>query len=193
MQPTSASLIATLWPAEGVARLARSVLLVVAGTALLTVCAKTQVPFWPVPMTMQTWAVLMIGAAYGWRLGGATVLAYLAEGAAGLPVFAGATAGPAYLAGPTAGYLVGFVLAAALIGWLAERGWDRDLPRLLLGLGMATVVPFVTGVVWLSTIVGIERAIDGGLLPFIPGAVLKLALAAALLTVGWRLVHRLRG
>jgi biotin transport system substrate-specific component len=96
--------------------------LAVIGSILLTISAKIQVPFWPVPMTMQTLVVLVLGVAYGWRLAGATVLLYLAQGALSLPVFAGG-GGLAYMSGPTGGYLVGFLLAAVAVGWLAERGW----------------------------------------------------------------------
>jgi len=193
MQPQSASLMTAAWPAEGQARWVRDIVLVLAGTALIAICAKTQVPMWPVPMTMQTWAVLLIGAAYGWRLGGVTVIAYLLQGVAGLPVFAGPTAGFAYMAGPTAGYLVGFVLSAMLVGWLAERGWDRNIVGLAAALFLASIVPFVLGVAWLSYLFGFESAVQNGLIPFIPGMFLKLALAAAVLKAGWAVVRRLRG
>ena len=193
MQTQSASLMTVVWPARGQARWVRDAVLVLAGTALIAICAKIQVPWWPVPMTMQTWAILLIGGAYGWRLGGVTVLAYLLEGLAGLPVFAGPTAGPAYMAGPTAGYLVGFVLSAMVIGWLAERGWDRTIARLSAALFLASIMPFVLGVAWLSYLFGIESAVQNGLVPFIPGMFLKLALAAAVLTAGWAVVRRLRG
>jgi biotin transport system substrate-specific component len=113
-----------IWRASAEFRFLRLVLLAVLGALLLTVAAYIKVPFWPVPLTMQTFVVLVVGAAYGARLGAATVTLYLAEGAAGLPVFAGG-GGLAYMAGPTGGYLVGFLAAAAVIGWLAERGFDR--------------------------------------------------------------------
>ena len=201
MQTQSASLMAAAWPAEGQARWIRNAVLVLAGTALIAICAKIQVPMWPVPMTMQTWAVLLIGAAYGWRLGGVTVIAYLLEGIVGLPVFAGAAAGPAYMAGPTAGYLVGFVLSAMLVGWLAERGWDRTVPRHLAALFLASLLPFALGVAWLTHVLGLNPAIaspfqvavQNGVVPFIPGMFLKLALAAAVLKAGWAVVRRLRG
>ena len=193
MQLQSASLMAAAWPAEGQARWVRDIVLVLAGTALIALCAKTQVPMWPVPMTMQTWAILLIGAAYGWRLGGITVIAYLLEGIAGIPVFAGPEAGPAYMAGTTGGYLVGFVVSAMLVGWLAERGWDRTLPRLVATLFLGSMVIFAVGVPWLAYLIGLGGAIQHGLVPFIPGMFLKLALAVAVLKAGWTLVHRLRG
>ncbi len=201
MQTQSVSLMAAAWPAEGQARWIRDAVLVLAGTALIAICAKTQVPMWPVPMTMQTWAVLLIGAAYGWRLGGITVLAYLLEGIAGLPVFAGPTAGIAYMAGPTAGYLVGFLVSAMLVGWLAERGWDRSLAKLVTALFLASIAPFIFGVAWLTHVLSLnpdiaspfQAALAAGVTPFIPGMVLKLALAAAVLKAGWAIVQRLRG
>ena len=119
-----------LWPARGASRPLRALLLALLGSALLTISAKIEVPFYPVPMTMQTLVVLLLGMAFGARLGAATVLLYLAEGAVGLPVFAGTPErgiGIAYMLGPTGGYLVGFVLSAAITGWLTER--RRDWPR----------------------------------------------------------------
>jgi biotin transport system substrate-specific component len=159
----------------------RAVVLVLLGSALMALSAKIQVPFVPVPMTMQTGVVLLLGGAYGWRLGGLTMLAYLAEGLAGLPVFAGAIAGPAYVAGPTGGYLVGFVLSAALMGLAVERGWTRGLFGMAAALTLATLIPFITGVAWLAMLVGPAAAIANGFMPFIPAAILKGALAGMLL------------
>lgn len=171
----------SLWRADGQSGLLRSAVLVVLGTALMALSAKIQVPFYPVPMTMQTAVVLLIGGAYGWRLGGLTMLAYLAEGLAGLPVFAGLAAGPAYFAGPTAGYLVGFVASAALMGLAVERGWTRSLVGMAAAITVASLIPFVTGVAWLAVLVGPAAAISAGLVPFIPAAILKGALAGLLL------------
>jgi biotin transport system substrate-specific component len=116
-----ATLADALWSPAAGSTTVRAIVLAVIGSILLTISAKIQVPFWPVPMTIQTFVVLVLGVAYGWRLAGATVLLYLAQGALGLPVFA-AGGGLAYMAGPTGGYLVGFLLAALVVGWLAERG-----------------------------------------------------------------------
>lgn len=171
----------SLWRADGQSGLLRAAVLVVLGSALMALAAKVQVPFYPVPMTLQSGVVLLIGGAYGWRLGGLTMLAYIAEGLAGLPVFAGLAAGPAYLAGPTAGYLVGFVASAALMGLAVERGWTRSLVGMAAAITVASVVPFVTGVAWLAMLIGPAAAITGGLLPFIPAAILKGALAGLLL------------
>lgn len=185
------TLISAIWPEEESSKLARNVVLAILGTALLTVSAKVQVPFYPVPMTMQTLVVLVIGMAYGWRLGGATVLLYLAEGAVGLPVFA-AGGGYAYLAGPTGGYLAGFLACALAIGWLAERGWDRNPVLSVLAMAIGTVIIFALGLAWLTKLIGFQAAIANGLVPFIYGAIAKLALAAAALPYAWRLVRRYR-
>ncbi len=187
-QPT---LVSALWSAAGIGWLRVAVLAVV-GSLLLTVSAKVQVPFWPVPMTMQTFAVLVIGMTYGPRLGVATVALYLAEGAMGLPVFAGAAAGPAYMAGATGGYLAGFIVSAFVVGHLARRGWDRTLLSGLAAFVIGDALLFACGMVWLSALAGVETAITAGLLPFLPGEVLKIALAATLMVAGWRAVGRRR-
>lgn len=171
--------------------------LAVAGTVLLTASAKVQIPFYPVPMTMQTFVVVLMGPLLGWRLAGATVLLYLLQGAAGLPVFAGTPErgiGLAYMAGPTGGYLVGFVLAAATVGVLAERGWDRRIPTTLAAMALGTAIIFACGVLWLGALVGwSEPVLALGVTPFLPGAAFKIALAAAVLPLAWRLVGRRRG
>jgi biotin transport system substrate-specific component len=189
---TAPTLAATLWPAS-TAKAARAVLLAVAGTILLTVSAKIQVPFWPVPMTMQTYVVLCLAAAFGWRLGVATMLLYLAEGAVGLPVFAGTPEkgiGLAYMMGPTGGYLVGFVVAAALIGWLAERGWDRSIVRMAVAMAIGHVVILALGWGWLSALVGPAKAFAVGVAPFYWATVVKTALAAVTLPAAWMLIRR---
>jgi biotin transport system substrate-specific component len=195
LQNPAATLMGWLWPAgqgmrDGVLRAA---VLMLAGTALLTLSAKVQVPFWPVPMTMQTLVVLVMGASYGWRLGGATVLLYLAEGAVGLPVFAGTPErglGLAYMAGPTGGFLVGFLAAAMVTGYLAERGWDRPLWRVIALMALGHVVIFAFGIAWLATLVGWGQAWTLGAMPFVWATVLKTALAAALLKGGWSFARR---
>jgi biotin transport system substrate-specific component len=169
-------------------------LLALLGVVALTVSAKIEIPWWPVPMTMQTYVVLVIGMAYGTRLGVATMLAYLAAGALGLPVFAGTPErgiGIAYMIGPTGGYLLGFVLAAWLCGALAARGWDRRLGHALVGMTLAHVLILGVGVIWLSELVGGGRAIRFGLTPFAAATVAKTLLAGWTLPAAWRLVHRL--
>ena len=189
IQPT---LLDTVLPAATNSWLYK-VVLVLAGTALLTLSAKIQVPFYPVPMTMQTFAVLVIGMAFGWKLGGLTILAYLAEGALGLPVFAGTPAkgiGLAYMAGPTGGYLVGFVISAMTVGYMAEKGFDRSVVSTLLAMLFGTAIIFAFGFVWLANLIGMEKAFQFGVLPFMWGAVVKIALAAAVRPLCWKLINR---
>ena len=186
--------IGAIWPGEA-GRGLRLAVLALAGSVALTVSAKLQVPFYPVPMTMQSLVVLLLGMAFGWRLGTATVLLYLAEGLAGLPVFAGTPEkgiGLAYMMGPTGGYLVGFVFAAALLGWLAERGWDRSLWRTALALSLGHALLFVPGIAWLAVFVGWPKAVALGLTPFLWGSVVKTALGVALVPAAWAVFSRRR-
>jgi biotin transport system substrate-specific component len=187
------TLAATLWPQQAASRTARLAALSIGGALALAVSAKAQVPFYPVPMTLQTLVVLIIGAAFGARLAAATVLLYLVEGLLGLQVFAGLSAGPAYMAGPTGGYLAGFLVAAALVGWLAERGWDRSLGRLLAAMALGHVVIFAFGFGWLATLIGPEKAWIGGVEPFFAATIVKTLLAWALVAAAWRGVASLRG
>lgn len=180
-----------LWPARGASRPLRLLLLALLGSALLTISAKIEVPFYPVPMTMQTLVVMLLGMAFGWRLGAATVLLYLAEGAAGLPVFAGTPErgiGLAYMMGPTGGYLAGFVLSAAITGWLVER--RRDWPTLLLAVVAGTVVVFIPGLLWLTYLIGVEQSIVHGLMPFLWASVLKGAIAMAFGMAGAAMIRK---
>ncbi|MFC3230660.1 biotin transporter BioY [Marinibaculum pumilum] len=166
---------------------------VLAGTLVLTLSSYLVVPMVPVPVTMQTLAVTLVGALYGWRLGAITVLAWLAQAAIGLPVLAGGAGGLAHFAGPTGGYLAGFVLAAALTGWLAERGWSGRRPVLAFAAMLAgNALCLVTGAAWLAVLIGPEKAVTLGVLPFLLGGLLKSALGAALLTGGGRLADRFR-
>lgn len=178
-------------PGEAVGAL-RAVVLIALGTVLMTLSAKVNLPLPYVPMTLQTLVVLMIGAAYGWRLGSATMIAYLAEGAMGLPVFAGPVGGIAPLVGPTAGYLFGFVLAAAVTGWLAERGWDRSVALLFAAMATGHVVILGAGFGWLAFGLGLgaAKAWQVGILPFIAGSLVKNALGATLLPAARRIVER---
>ena len=191
------TLATVLWPSstqqDQARALLRALVLAVAGSLLMTLSAKIQIPFWPVPMTMQTFVVLVLGIAYGWRLGAATMLLYLIEGAAGLPVFSGTPErgiGLAYMMGPTGGYLVGFVLAAALCGWLAERGWDRTLGRVTVAMLAGHALILACGVLWLANIMGWDKAIQFGLTPFWAATAFKTALAVATLPLAWRLLGR---
>ena len=188
------TLAGTLWPVGKVNALLRGMVLAVAGTALLTVAAKIQVPFYPVPMTLQTFVVLALGMAYGWRLGAVTLLLYMAEGALGLPVFAGTPEkgiGLAYMMGGTGGYLIGFVLAAAACGWLAERGWDRGVVRTATAMAIGNAIIYIPGLLWLGGLFGWDKPIlTWGLTPFLLGDLTKLALAAALLPLAWKWLGR---
>jgi biotin transport system substrate-specific component len=189
--PTIASV---LWPANGQVKAVRLAVLAVLGTLLLTLSAKLHVPFYPVPMTFQTLVVLGLGMAYGWRLGAATVALYLLQGALGLPVFSGTPEkgiGLAYLLGPTGGYLFGFFLAAGVCGWLAERGWDRSFITTALAMLIGNVIIYVPGLLWLGGLFGWDKPIlEWGLTPFILGDAIKLALAAALMPLAWKLLRR---
>ncbi|MEQ8664386.1 MAG: biotin transporter BioY [Rhodospirillales bacterium] len=196
---SSNTLIANLWPSaqSGAGHWLRYILLAFAGSMALAICAKIQVPFYPVPMTMTTFAVLAIGMAYGSRLGGATILLYLAEGAAGLPVFAGTPEkgiGIAYMLGGTGGYLLGYLFAAVACGWLAERNWDRKVVTTALAMLFGNALIYVPGLLWLGILFGWDKPIlEWGLTPFILGDLTKLALAAAILPLAWRFVGRRSG
>ena len=187
---THPTLIEALWPPRASAS-ARSALLVVLGSVFLAVCAQIYVPLEPVPITMQTFGVLVLGMAYGWRLGMASIGLYLLEGAAGLPVFAGFLGGLPVLFGPTGGYLVGFLLAAGLVGWLAERHWDRNPITTALAMLLGNVAIYVPGLLVLALFVGAEDVLKFGLWPFLIGDAFKLALAAGLMPVAWYLLRRL--
>ena len=173
---------------------AMSALMIVVGSILLAVSAKVQVPFFPVPMTMQVLVVLLIGVTLGPRLAGATVAAYLLQGAAGLPVFAGTPEkgiGLAYMAGPTGGYLAGFFVAAAAVGWMAERGWDRDPLRLLATgiVGLAAI--YALGLLWLGVLIGWDQPVLAyGLWPFLPAEGLKLVVFVMIVHLGNRMLRR---
>ena len=161
------------------------IILAIVGSVLLAVSAKVQIPFWPVPMTMQTFVVLVLGMVYGSRLGVATLGLYLAEGAVGLPVFATGS-GVSYLIGPTGGYLAGFVLAVFVTGHLANRGWDRNMVKMLITMLAGTLLIFTPGILWLSTFIGFEKALTAGLTPFLLSESLKIALAVLIMPLIWK-------
>ncbi len=194
------TLATRLWPHGGggggglgaLGGLARGVILAAVGSALLTLSAKVQIPFHPVPLTMQTLVVLLIGFAYGWRLGALSVALYLTQGALGLPVFAGTPEkgiGLAYMFGTTGGYLAGFVAAAAAVGWLAEKGWDRRISTTLAAMLIGNAIIYAGGLLWLGALIGWDKPLLAwGMLPFLPGDMLKIALAMAMLPAVWRLL-----
>lgn len=190
-----ATIAATLWPSRptGATALLRPALLVAAGVCLITLGAKASIPFWPVPLTLQTLAISVVAAAYGFRLGVATVGAYLAAGLIGAPVFAGMSTGAAPFLGPTGGFLVGFLVMAAIIGAAADRGWDKAWPKILAAMALANVIVFMPGLLWLGTFTGYgEKLLAAGLWPFALGTLVKTALGAALMPLAWSLVSRLR-
>jgi biotin transport system substrate-specific component len=182
-------------PQKGAARLATQIFLAIAGTLLLTLSAKTKIVLGPVDMNLQTLAVPLIAAAFGWRLGLATVLLYLAEGAAGLPVFQSTPEkgiGIAYMMGTTGGYLAGFVAMAAIVGWAADRGWDRNPVKLFGAMFAAEVIMMAMGFAWLAGLIGPEKSWQFGVLPFIVPDLIKVALAASLVPAVWSLFPKRR-
>ena len=188
---TQPTMISLLWPASGAQPWLRNVILAIAGSLFVALSAQIQVPMWPVPVTGQTFAVLVVGMAYGSRLGAATLALYMAEGAVGLPVFAGLSGGFGVLAGTTGGYIFGFVLAAGLVGFLAERGWDRSVWMTALAMIAGNIVIYLCGLLWLGTVVGWDKPVlEWGLFPFLAGDLLKVALAAIAMPLAWRLLAR---
>ena len=177
----------TLWEHPG---WMRQLTLAIVGVGLLTLSAKLKIPFYPVPMTMQTFIVLGLGMIYGWRLGASTVILYMALGAFGLPVFAGTPEkglGLAYMMGPTGGYLIGFVLAAAATGYLAEKGWDRKFVSTFLGMLVGNIIIYIPGLIWLGQVVGWDKPILAwGITPFLLGDLAKIILAMIILPMAWK-------
>lgn len=198
--------LADLGGHDGAARLAKQVMLVALGVAALTLAAKIRLPMWPspVPVTMGTFAVLTIGAAFGPRLGLLTIGTYMLLGALGATVFAGDTAGWAYMTGATGGYLLGYVLATVLLGALARRGWDRSVGWMALAMLLGNVVIYLPGVAWIRQVIAAgafdpakyasvwDQTLVWGLTPYLIGDAMKLALAALLLPAIWKLVGNAR-
>lgn len=174
-------------------RLAFDVCLIASGSAVVALGAQVAIPlpFTPVPVTLQTLAVLVVAAALGCKRGGAALGLYLAEGAAGLPVFAGGAAGLGHLLGPTGGYAFGFVPAAVLVGWLADRGGCRSIGGAALTMTAGTAAIFICGFFWLAVLIGPGAAVAAGLVPFIPGAIIKITAASAAGPMARRLIARL--
>ncbi|MCZ8543087.1 biotin transporter BioY [Mesorhizobium qingshengii] len=190
---TMRPLVSLALPESGTSRLATQLFLAIAGTLVLTLSAKTKVMLGPVDISMQTLAVLLIAAAFGMRLGVATVLLYMAEGAMGFPVFQSTPEkgiGVAYMLGSTGGYLAGFVVMAAIVGWAADRGWDRHPIKLFNAMLVAEVVMMAMGFAWLALLIGPEKSWQFGVVPFIVGDLIKIALAASLVPAVWSLLKR---
>ena len=190
MQEKALTIMDALFPR---ATLVRNLLLILGFSALTALSAQAAFYIGPVPITGQTFAVLLAGALLGSKRGALSQLTYLGMGAMGAPVFAGWMGGPAHLVGPTGGYLVGFVAAAFVVGFLAERGWDRRIWSTALAMLIGNIVIYAFGLLWLTNFVPANSVLPAGLYPFIPGDLLKLSLAAVALPSGWALVNRARG
>jgi len=186
-----------LSPSAGASLWLKRAALVAAGVAAVAIASKARIPLWPVPITLQTFAVLSIGAAYGPRLGLATIIAWLALGAAGLDVFAateGGARGLSYMFGDSGGYLAGFALAAGALGFLAMRGWDRTPTKTAAMMAIGNAIIYAPGLAWLTIRHGVDAPIlQWGLYPFLIGDIAKLALAMAVFPLAWRAVGRARG
>ena len=179
-------------PTEGAGLRLKQAALVVLGIAALAIFAKIKVPMWPVPVTMGTFAVLTIGAAYGPRLGLTTILGYMIIGALGFDVLASSSAeayGLTYMMGGTGGYLVGYVLATLALGWAARAGWDRSILWMAVAMLIGNALIYIPGLLWLGQLYGWDQPILAwGLTPFLIGDALKLVLAALLVPAVWKLV-----
>ena len=197
---TPNTLLGVFQPKGDAARLASNLATVVLGTLLITICAKINVPVWPVPVTLQGFAIAALSAAFGLRIGVATVTLYLLEGAFGLPVFAGASAGLPYLMGPTGGFLIGFLVMAAIIGYAADKGASGRPLALFAAMVVADGVLLVLGFVWLLVLSGnagwidqtdvVGSAFRGAIQPFVVWDVLKMALAALTVTGAWNILGK---
>jgi len=187
-------------PREGSAVWVKRAFLVIVGVIAMTIAAKIKLPMWPVPATMQTFVVLSVGAAYGLRLGLTTLLCYLALGAIGLNVFTGSSVenyGIAYMMGSTGGYLLGFAVATVVMGALARRGWDRSMGWMALAMLIGNVVIYAFGLPWMAYLFvdskGLAWVMQWGLTNFLVSDAVKLALAAMLMPMMWKLVGNARG
>jgi biotin transport system substrate-specific component len=176
-----------VWPG---ASIWRNVALIMGGTLLVALCSRIEIPLQPVPITGQTFGVLLAGALLGGRRGILSMLAYLALGVMGFPVFALGGGGWARITGPTAGYLAGFVVAAGVVGWLSERGWDRRTSTTLMAMSLGMLPIYSLGAAWLARFVGGMHVVSIGILPFVLGDTLKIALAALVLPRAWTLVGK---
>lgn len=191
----AATLVAGTLGSTALRRAAAEVVLVAAGAVLVALGARLTVllPFTQVPITGQTFAVLLVGAALGSARGASSMATYLAAALAGMPIFSSGACCLPWLLGPTGGYLASYPLAAWVTGRLAERGWDRCFRTATLAMLAGTAVIYAFGVTWLSTFVGWDRTLFAGLVPFLPGDAVKLVLAAALLPGAWKIIAAVHG
>jgi biotin transporter BioY len=176
------SFVDVLWPGTG---LVREIIWIGGGVLLTALLTRIEIPLTPVPITGQTFAVLLVGALLGSKRGALSMITYIGAGLIGAPVFSRGGWGLSHLAGPTGGYLVGFVIAAFLVGKLSERGWDRRFIRTLLAMSLGTIAIYVAGCLWLTQFVGWNAVLEVGVLPFLVGDGLKVVLAAIALPSGW--------
>ncbi|MDQ3867647.1 MAG: biotin transporter BioY [Actinomycetota bacterium] len=192
MNPNAATLRLAVWPRTGVVT---DVLPVAAGAALVALAAQITIERWPVPITGQTFAVLLVGASLGAVRGLASLALYVSVGLLGAPVYQDRHHGLDYFLGATGGYLIGFVVAAALVGYLAERRWDRRLSSAVAAMLTGNVLIYAIGLPWLAAELdtGFKQTLEAGLYPFVVGDVLKLYLAGALLPSAWSVVERATG
>ena len=202
MGTSNLTLAGRLWPTSSL-NWTRAILLAIIGSAIVAIAAQVSVPMLPVPMTLQTLAVLAVGAAYGARLGAITLALYALEGAVGLPVFANFQAGLFLPTGEiiaTGGYIIGFIVAAGLVGYLVEKGWGANVFKLCGAMLLGAAVVYVPGLIWLAGWLGVMKGMDAtsaiavalstGLLPFIPGDIIKAVLAALAFPAAFSLLGR---
>ena len=163
------------------------VVLVVTGAALTALLAQVAVPLYPVPITGQTLAVLLVGATLGAARGAISLALYAVLGIVGLPVFSDYAGGVDVILGPTGGYIIGFIVSAALVGWLSERAWERQVLKALATFAAGTLVVFAVGLPWLAVALGLDlmQTLNGGLFPFLIGGAIKAVIAAGLLPLAW--------
>lgn len=200
------TLATRLWP-TATSNLVRNIALAIAGSLLVAAAAQIAVPMWPVPMTLQTLAVLLVGGAYGARLGAATLGLYALEGAVGLPIFAGGKSGifdaklDYLLPASSMGYVAGFIMAAALVGYLAQSGWINSIPRMIMATVLGGAVLYFPGLIWLGIwaattgvvpegMTAAQTALSWGLYPFIPGDIVKAVIAALGLSTAWNVLNK---
>ncbi len=190
---SSRTLSEVIWPDKSNQWL-RFLAFAVAGSIALTISAKVSIPAVPVPFTLQTLVVLLLGFAYGPALAGATVGLYLLQGAFGLPVFQGTPEkglGMLYMMGPTGGYLLGFFIAAVVCGKLAQKGWDRRFSTMALGMVVGNAIIYAFGLAWLGSLIGWDKPVlQYGLIPFLAGDLIKIAIAVVLVPIIWKRVNR---
>lgn len=167
-------------------------ILVVAGAALTAALAQVAVPLWPVPITGQTLAVLLVGSSLGALRGSISMVLYAVLGIIGLPVFSDSTSGWGVIAGPTGGYIIGFIFAAGLTGWVAQRTWDRRFVGAVVSFLAGSAVVFAFGLPWLavSLNLNLEQTLEAGLYPFVIGGIIKAVIAAAVMSTAWWAVDR---